>query len=192
MNPGARTYGREVDPPRYQWPKYESFLMSGQGSHLPFFGAEFPNGKNYVFFPVPDETFPIWPSPFGPRKFKWFWLQMGWKCSKQRNYFQQNRLQGWSFSLEQRTAAFRLDRPSCFVTSALLGTVFFCIPFYSSVCGLLPFPRRTCRANSISSSNIIVVNYIWSNILPRKNRAVRLGIATKYWRISRFCASYLG
>ena len=29
MNPGAKTYGMEADPPRYPWSKYECFLMSG-------------------------------------------------------------------------------------------------------------------------------------------------------------------
>ena len=100
---------------------------------------------------------------------------------EQCNYFQQNRLQVWMLSLEQRAAAFRLDRPSCFVTGALLGTG-FCILLYCQCAIYFPFPDelvggcgRKARPECVSSSDTIVVNYIrfWSNMLPRKNRAVR-------------------
>ena len=88
------------------------------------------NGKKYVFSPSSRWRIPNWPSPFGPRKFKWFWLQMGWKCSKQCNYFQQNRLQVWSLSLEQRAAAFQF----------LYSILFYCqnviyFPFWEELVG---------------------------------------------------------
>ena len=119
-----------------------------QGSRLQFFAAPVPMAKSMFFSPIPDEKFPIWPSPFGPKNLSCFDCKWVENVVNDVIYFQQNHLQVWSLSLEQRTAAFQLDRPSCFVTGALLGTG-LCILL--SVRDLLPFPRRTWANSSTRS-----------------------------------------